>query len=445
MKIINGFGSCKNLSKIDIPKTVQFIGESAFSDCKSLTNVNLNDGCWSISEHAFAGCENLQKVEIPSSVEFIREAAFAGCKNLTITFLEDNKRYLQDIIEEQEDIEKQYREEMGEDFSLDEVEYTDEEIQISNEEKKELYDDLGVKYRTMDLFGHEILWYTGKLIIKPDALAGVKEVIVYNEEKMQIVINSGYEGKITLINKEKDEKVTFDFNVLKEYQKQQKAEVRDKYYKNILIPSGGTTNWLLNCEKNHYRGNFYNGKVVCEIPISFDSRITVEDYTQPKTDTYKYTKEDEEFFTSVTFYKKELDNHSIYSPQEYERAYSIYYPYGARFNKDLLLEIGSALSGLIDQARDLPVKLDDHDAIFLQSIQTKQKQLIDVLINGTNNKNVVSEILDGWKLPEMSNQVKEAQYKKDWLPHFTTPLFSEHKEVEEYRKKQKEKNNSLEK
>ena len=38
-------------------------------------------------------------------------------------------------------------------------------------------------------------------------------------------------------------------------------------------------------------------------------------------------------------YKKELDNHSIYAPNVYDRGYSIYYPYGARFNEELLRKI----------------------------------------------------------------------------------------------------------
>jgi hypothetical protein len=436
MKTIDGYQDCANLKSIKLPQTTTTIANAAFRDCTNLTSINIPDGCWFISAHAFAGCENLQTIEIPASVELVETSAFAGCKNLTITFLDDDKKYLQDVIKEQQEIEKQYLEEMGVDFNLDEIEYPEEEI-ISNEDKKALYDDLGVKYRETDILGHKILWAHGKIIIKPDALAGVKEVIAYNQDTIQTIMKSGYEGKITLVDREKQETITIDIPTMKEYQKELISQAREEYYKQTLIPSGGTLNWLLNCEKRKYKCGGYTNDVVCDIPISSDSHISVTDHLQPISNT-RYSKEYEEFCTSVTFFKKELDNHSVHAPYEYERSYCVYYPYGARFDKDMLLQIGTALSGLIDKARDLPNSSTSQEQ--LTQIQSRQKKLIDLLVSGTNNKNAVKEIMQGITIPQPTGQIKEARYKKDWLPDFSKPIFSktEIKEVEEYRKQQRE-------
>lgn len=436
MKTVNGYQECANLKNIMLPQNITTIANAAFRECKNLTTINIPEGCWFISGYAFAGCENLQSIEIPASVELVDTSAFAGCKNLTITFLDDDKKYLQDVIKEQQEIEKQYLEEMGVDFNLDEIEYPEEEV-ISDEDKKALYDELGVKYRETDILGHKILWTHGKIIIKPDALAGVKEVIAYNQDTIQTIMKSGYKGKITFVDREKQETITIDIPAMQEYQKSVVSQAREGYYKQTLIPSGGTLNWLINCEKRNYKGGGYTNDVVCDIPISADSHISVTDHLQPISNT-RYAKEYEEFYTSVTFFKKEMDNHSVYAPYGYERGYCVYYPYGARFDENMLLQIGSALSALIDKARDLPNSSTSQEQ--LAQIQSRQKRLIDVLVNGTNNKNAVKEIMQGITVPQLTGQIKEARYKKDWLPDFTKPIFSktEIKEVEEYRKQKRD-------
>ena len=73
---------------------------------------------------------------------------------------------------------------------------------------------------------------------------------------------------------------------------------------------------MINCEQRNYRCNGYHKNIVNEIKISEDSRIEIIDYTQPSNNG------EEEFFTAITFYKKELDNHSVYAPHIYDRAYS---------------------------------------------------------------------------------------------------------------------------
>ena len=69
---------------MDIPEkldghVVTSIGENAFYDCKSLTEISIPDGVTSIGDYAFAYCESLRKITIPDSVTSIGDYAFEGC------------------------------------------------------------------------------------------------------------------------------------------------------------------------------------------------------------------------------------------------------------------------------------------------------------------------------------------------------------------------------
>ena len=62
---------------------------------------------------------------------------------------------------------------------------------------------------------------------------------------------------------------------------------------------------------------------------------------------------------------------------------------GTRFDEDMLLQIGTALSILIDMERS---------ATNLEQVtqsRTIQQQLLDLFRNGTDNKNAVSQIMEG--------------------------------------------------
>ena len=63
------------------------IGESAFSDCSSLTTVVIPDTVGTIRRGAFISCTALTTLDIPASVTEIMEEAFTGCaalKDLTV-------------------------------------------------------------------------------------------------------------------------------------------------------------------------------------------------------------------------------------------------------------------------------------------------------------------------------------------------------------------------
>ncbi len=72
------------IKSIIIPKSVEVIGDGAFSGCAELTSVMIPESITSIGKSAFSGCSSLTSVAIPNSVAYIGAAAFSGCSNLTI-------------------------------------------------------------------------------------------------------------------------------------------------------------------------------------------------------------------------------------------------------------------------------------------------------------------------------------------------------------------------
>ena len=74
-------------SQITIPDkvdnfTVTEIGNSAFSGCSSLTEINIPESVTEIGNRAFQFCEELQNITIPKSIKKIGMAAFSKCEKL---------------------------------------------------------------------------------------------------------------------------------------------------------------------------------------------------------------------------------------------------------------------------------------------------------------------------------------------------------------------------
>jgi TRAP-type C4-dicarboxylate transport system permease large subunit len=62
---------------------VTSIGNSAFSDCSSLSSIAIPDSVSSIGKYAFYECNSLTSIAIPASVTCIGERVFYGCSSLT--------------------------------------------------------------------------------------------------------------------------------------------------------------------------------------------------------------------------------------------------------------------------------------------------------------------------------------------------------------------------
>lgn len=78
----SAFSDCSSLTSISLPKGVTSIGESAFYGCISLTNISLPDGVTSIGDNAFAQCA-LISIILPEKLTSIGMATFADCGGLT--------------------------------------------------------------------------------------------------------------------------------------------------------------------------------------------------------------------------------------------------------------------------------------------------------------------------------------------------------------------------
>ena len=77
------FSDCDSLTEIAIPSGVTEIGSYTFSGCSSLTEITLPSGLTSIGQQAFFGCDRLTGVTLPAGLTGIGDSAFFGCDSLT--------------------------------------------------------------------------------------------------------------------------------------------------------------------------------------------------------------------------------------------------------------------------------------------------------------------------------------------------------------------------
>lgn len=76
-----------SLTTVVFGKEVKIIPDNAFSNCKSLKNIQIPDEVKQIGTKAFYNCSSLPSVTIPENVTSIGGLAFAGCDNLaTLNF-----------------------------------------------------------------------------------------------------------------------------------------------------------------------------------------------------------------------------------------------------------------------------------------------------------------------------------------------------------------------
>ena len=86
----SAFSGCRSLSNIIIPDSVTSIGDGAFYGCSSLTNIVLPDSVTSIGSNAFRDCSSLSNIVIPDSVTSIGDYAFEGCASLSDIVVPDS-------------------------------------------------------------------------------------------------------------------------------------------------------------------------------------------------------------------------------------------------------------------------------------------------------------------------------------------------------------------
>jgi len=84
------FSDCDSLTSIEIPNSVTTIGDYAFYACSSLTSIEIPDSVTTIGDYAFYGCSSLTSIEIPDSVTTIGDYAFELCLSLASIEIPDS-------------------------------------------------------------------------------------------------------------------------------------------------------------------------------------------------------------------------------------------------------------------------------------------------------------------------------------------------------------------
>ncbi|MDE5947035.1 MAG: leucine-rich repeat protein [Oscillospiraceae bacterium] len=86
------FAGCINLESIDIPKGTYYLGNSCFFSCTNLKKVQLPETLSGINPDTFCVCPELRNIIIPESIsEIEKDAFFAHGKNLNIYGFQKSK------------------------------------------------------------------------------------------------------------------------------------------------------------------------------------------------------------------------------------------------------------------------------------------------------------------------------------------------------------------
>ena len=73
---------------VNLPSTLQYIGNEAFEGCENITQIDLPEGLENIGQQAFSGCSGLAKADLPASLKVIGMSAFEGCPLKEVAVLE---------------------------------------------------------------------------------------------------------------------------------------------------------------------------------------------------------------------------------------------------------------------------------------------------------------------------------------------------------------------
>ncbi|HAG14482.1 MAG TPA: hypothetical protein DCG49_11580 [Ruminococcus sp.] len=88
------FSYCRGLEKLIVPERVTVLGHEAASNCNQLTTVVLPENLTEIGSKAFHSCQALTDVQLPKNLEKIGWSAFAYCTALKHIELPDSVKII---------------------------------------------------------------------------------------------------------------------------------------------------------------------------------------------------------------------------------------------------------------------------------------------------------------------------------------------------------------
>lgn len=80
----------ENCTSFIVKEGTEIICDSAFSDCRLISDIKLPNSIKVIGNNSFRGCKSLKKIEIPDSVSIIKDGAFQECDSLSEIVIPEN-------------------------------------------------------------------------------------------------------------------------------------------------------------------------------------------------------------------------------------------------------------------------------------------------------------------------------------------------------------------
>lgn len=80
-KIPSGYLKNSEITEFNIPDNISCIGEQAFYGCTHLQKINVHPGITAIQAYAFYNCPSLN-IRIPKTVKYIGSSAFNNCSKI---------------------------------------------------------------------------------------------------------------------------------------------------------------------------------------------------------------------------------------------------------------------------------------------------------------------------------------------------------------------------
>ncbi len=90
------FENCTELYDVTFPKTLKTIGQYAFSVCESLTDIVIPENVTEVGEGAFSSCEYLNSVKLPDGLTAVKPSLFSACERLQKVNIPSSAKYIGD-------------------------------------------------------------------------------------------------------------------------------------------------------------------------------------------------------------------------------------------------------------------------------------------------------------------------------------------------------------